>query len=510
MRNEGKGERFRRCCLCTELDAQPYPQPVMLMKRRQGPRNTTRKPTVLSAPDPEPGLQRVAATAPFQAGADAADPGPLQHAWDTIKSALKELLDLAPTTARIQTVQSVADGVTMRGPGSWMLVCSTLLASIGLDTNSPAVIIGAMLVSPLMSPILGVGLSLGIQDRGLFGRSARNLGFAIAASLVISTLYFWVSPLGEVNSEILARTRPTILDVGVAVFGGIAGIVSMSRSFASTALPGVAIATALMPPLCTAGFGIATRRADVFSGAIYLFLINAIFISLATYLTVRYMRFPLVSYIDKTARRKRLLWIIAVIVVSVVPSLYFLHSIYREIGLRRVIQRELLPALEKQKLEILEWKVISATAPLSMRIMYAGGTVSDKEVQEYSERMNRAGYPVQLRFYKTNVTREDLEKMTSRERDISIDASGALSVSENRMREIENSIRVFFPELEAVAVGNVHFPVEGGGTRSIPVLVLDRGPSAIAPARKQEIESKALEYMNAIAGSASYEVLWNR
>jgi len=361
-----------------------------------------------------------------------------------------------------------------------------------------------------MSPILGVGLSLGIQDRDLFGRSARNLGFAIAASLVISTLYFWVSPLGEVNNEILARTRPTILDVGVAVFGGIAGIVSMSRNFASTALPGVAIATALMPPLCTAGFGIATRRADVFSGAIYLFLINAIFISLATYLTVRYMRFPLVSYIDKAARRKRLLWIIAVIVVSVVPSLYFLHSIYREIGLRRVIQRELLPALEKQKLEILEWKVISATAPLSMRIMYAGGTVSDKEVQEYSERMNRAGYPVQLRFYKTNVTREDLEKMTSRERDISIDASGALSVSESRMREIENSIRVFFPELEAVAVGNVHFPVEGGGTRSIPVLVLDRGPNAISPARKQEIESKALEYMNAIAGSASYEVLWNR
>ncbi len=179
----------------------------------------------------------------------------------------------------------------MRGYSLWILVCSTILASIGLDTNSTAVIIGAMLISPLMSPILSVGLSVAIHDKQVLTRSLQNLLIAVAISLSASVIYFFLSPLGEPTPELQARTFPTLLDLMVALFGGISGIVSISRHEQTNAIPGVAIATALMPPLCTAGFGIATANWNYFFGAFYLFFINAVFISLATYLIVRFLHF---------------------------------------------------------------------------------------------------------------------------------------------------------------------------------------------------------------------------
>ena len=174
----------------------------------------------------------------------------------------------------------------------WLLVGAAALASIGLDTNSTAVIIGAMLISPLMSPILGIGLSVGIHDKQLLVRSSRNLAIAVVLSLAASFIYFSISPFANPTAEIEARTYPTLLDVMVALFGGVAGIISSSRSGPSNALPGVAIATALMPPLCTAGYGIATQQWNYFGGAFYLFFINAVFISLATFLIVKYLQFP--------------------------------------------------------------------------------------------------------------------------------------------------------------------------------------------------------------------------
>lgn len=156
------------------------------------------------------------------------------------------------------TIKTIGEGSEMRGDKIWILFSGAILASIGLDTNSSAVIIGAMLISPLMNPILGVGLGIGISDRDLMIVAGKNFMFAVAASLFASTLYFLITPLGETTSELLARTKPTLLDVGVAIFGGIAGIVATSRKAQTNAIPGVAIATALMPPLCTAGYGIAT------------------------------------------------------------------------------------------------------------------------------------------------------------------------------------------------------------------------------------------------------------
>lgn len=190
-----------------------------------------------------------------------------------------------------RTIKEIYGNIELKGYNLWVLVASALLASIGLDVNSGAVIIGAMLISPLMNPILGVGLGLGINEPTILSKSLINLTIAVVASLGMSVLYFWLTPLGHLTPEIEARTAPTLLDVGVAFFGGIAGIITNSRENPTNAIPGVAIATALMPPVCSAGFGLATGQWWVFGGAFYLFFINAVFISLATYLIVKYLNF---------------------------------------------------------------------------------------------------------------------------------------------------------------------------------------------------------------------------
>src|SRR5574344_825089 len=178
--------------------------------------------------------------------------------------------------------QEILKGVSFRGTNLWILFFAIIVASVGLNMNSTAVIIGAMLISPLMGPINGMGYSIATYDFDLFRKSAKNFLFAILSSLVASTLYFVLSPVSTAHSALLARTSPTIYDVLIALFGGLAGIVAISSKQKGNVIPGVAIATALMPPLCTAGYGIATRQFDFFFGAFYLFTINTIFIAIAS------------------------------------------------------------------------------------------------------------------------------------------------------------------------------------------------------------------------------------
>ena len=186
-----------------------------------------------------------------------------------------------------ETIDSLKKGVEFRGTNLWVLIFAIFLASLGLNTNSTAVIIGAMLISPLMGPIMGFGLGLGIADFELVKRSLRNYLTATLFSVVTATIYFLISPISEAQSELLARTSPTIYDVLIAFFGGLAGIVAGSTKSKGNVIPGVAIATALMPPLCTAGFGLATGHLSYFLGAFYLYFINTVFISLSTYIVVR-------------------------------------------------------------------------------------------------------------------------------------------------------------------------------------------------------------------------------
>lgn len=222
---------------------------------------------------------------------------------------------------RDEVVAAISKGVEFRGVNLWVLIFATMIASLGLNVNSAAVIIGAMLISPIMGPIMGVGLSLGINDFELMKKSLRNFALMFIVAIVTSTAYFLVSPLSSNSSELLARTVPTTYDVLIALFGGLAGIVAQSRKDrTSTVIPGVAIATALIPPLCTAGFGLATGQIKFFFGAFYLFFINSVFIALATYAMVRFLKYEKKVFIDKVRERnvRRLMMIITF--VTFIPS----------------------------------------------------------------------------------------------------------------------------------------------------------------------------------------------
>ena len=222
---------------------------------------------------------------------------------------------------RDEVVAAISKGVEFRGVNLWVLIFATMIASLGLNVNSAAVIIGAMLISPIMGPIMGVGLALGINDFELLKKSLRNLALMFIVAIITSTVYFFISPLSSNSSELLARTVPTTYDVLIALFGGLAGIVAQTRQDrTSTVIPGVAIATALIPPLCTAGFGLATGQFRFFIGAFYLFLINSVFIALATYAMVRFLQYEKKVFIDKTRERtvKRLMMVITL--VTFIPS----------------------------------------------------------------------------------------------------------------------------------------------------------------------------------------------
>ena len=243
--------------------------------------------------------------------------------------------DVADQTAVVDFVKRDVD---FRGAKAWILMFAVLVASLGLNVNSTAVIIGAMLISPLMGPIIGIGVSVGIADSVLLGRSARNLAIAMFLSIITSTLYFTISPFDDAASEILSRTTPTLLDALIAIAGGAAGAVAMVRQDRSNVVPGVAIATALMPPLCTAGYGISQLQWDMFFGAFYLFFINSVYISAATYVVVRIMKFRPVSYENPEKRRKVRRIVYAVVILTMIPSIYTGFNMYQRTRFdRRVV-----------------------------------------------------------------------------------------------------------------------------------------------------------------------------
>ncbi|MBE6292246.1 MAG: TIGR00341 family protein [Bacteroidales bacterium] len=238
------------------------------------------------------------------------------------------LTDYIDTSAAEKSIRS---NIYFRGPNAWILAIATIIASVGLNVNSIPVIIGAMLISPLMGPIFGVGLGLGINDMQLIKSSGKNLLVMVSISLVASFVYFLITPLNLTNpSELLARTNPTIYDVLIALFGGFAGILEQCRKEKGTVFAGVAIATALMPPLCTAGFGLASGNFGYFLGAAYLFVINCIFIMLATYISVKYFGFREVTFADALAQRRTRTFSTALIILFIVPSIWSAVTFIRQ------------------------------------------------------------------------------------------------------------------------------------------------------------------------------------
>ena len=249
----------------------------------------------------------------------------------SVRTFLSELLDFRHDTDRDATITAIKGDISFKGATAWILICSIFVASIGLNANSTAVVIGAMLISPLMGPILGIGMSIAINDIDTLRRSLINLATMIVLSLLTAFLFFWLFPLSEDTSELLGRTRPDIRDVLIAFFGGLALIIARTKKGTiASVIFGVAIATALMPPLCTAGYGLAKGNWTFFGGAMYLFTINTIFIALATFLVLRVLRFPMLKYANSAKRKliSRIATLTAIVVM--IPAIWTFLTVIQE------------------------------------------------------------------------------------------------------------------------------------------------------------------------------------
>lgn len=303
----------------------------------------------------------------------------------------RRLIDLNEGIDREGTVFAIKTNRRMEGANAWMLMCSIMIASLGLDMNSPAVIIGAMLISPLMAPILGIGLGVATNDFDTLVQSVKQISVAVGIAIVTSTIYFWLTPLGNVTPEIMSRTSPTLLDVLIGVFGGIAGIVSTSRKDQSSAIPGVAIATALMPPLCVTGFGLATGNMNIALKSFYLFFLNTFFVALATYLIVRLLRFPNMKTYDDSFRKRKVWFMILITLVIVVPSAWIFLGVVQETRLNNRVKAFIDTQFEGYEQYIDGWNYVENDSVNHLVIKVYGSDIYEPVFANYQTNLDRYG-----------------------------------------------------------------------------------------------------------------------
>lgn len=288
-----------------------------------------------------------------------------------------------------EIVKQITSGISFRGANLWVLIFAIFIASLGLNVNSTAVIIGAMLISPLMGPIIGMGLAMGINDLNLMRRAVKNFGVATLISVLTAMVYFLITPLGEAQSELLARTSPTIYDVLIATFGGAAGILALCTKGKGNVIPGVAIATALMPPLCTAGYGLATGHFLYFLGAFYLFFINTVFISLATYVGVRLMHFHRLEFQNPALAKKAQRIVAGIAIVTMIPATIMTIGI-----VRRSIFDNKMNSFVKTELSQPGTQVLSSSIDEDkqvLNIVAVGRAISDSVEAAAKKRMEQYG-----------------------------------------------------------------------------------------------------------------------
>ncbi|MCF6169115.1 DUF389 domain-containing protein [Lutibacter sp.] len=372
----------------------------------------------------------------------------VKGAWHTIKQFIFELLDIRLDTDKKGTIEDIKGNISMKGHTAWVLVFSILIASIGLNISSTAVVIGAMLISPLMGPILGVGLSIGINDIDTLKRSLINLGVMIGLSLATSFLFFLIPIFRDETPEILARTAPDVRDVFIAIAGGLALIIALSRRSEQTnTIAGVAIATALMPPLCTAGYGLATWNLSYFGGAMFLFTINTIFIALATFMIVKFLRFPMVKYINSTKRKRiaRTASFVALIVFA--GSIFLFFNLFKENQFKRAAQH-FINDVKKSKISIIdeEDKNISYKNR-SIKLIIYGNKLSKEDKDYWIAKLPEYGLNNTKLILQQGIDDSDLRNEVKNLSDLYTHNQKIISSRDESIKEKEEKIKLLETEL---------------------------------------------------------------
>lgn len=357
---------------------------------------------------------------------------------------------------------NIRSNIEFRGMNVWILACAIIIASLGLNVNSTAVIIGAMLISPLMGPIIGMGLAVGTDDLQLMKSALKNLGIMVAISIVASALFFIISPLNMQHpSELLARTNPTIYDVMIAFVGGAAGALETSRKVKGTVISGVAIATALMPPLCTVGYGIANLSLSITLGAFYLFFINCVFVALATFIVVKALKFPKANHLDSTIEKKARRWASLFLILLIVPSVLSAISVIRENNFNTRVD-SFVNAVKDNLDEsvIYDYKTDTQEKPYSVTLYIAGRRLSDTDketlfsVAEQNFELNRSQFRFEMAL--TAGGTSELEKQ------VYSDLTGSVEALEKKVKEYESlalpydqinsEVTTLFPQISEITL----------------------------------------------------------
>lgn len=320
-----------------------------------------------------------------------------------------------------KVLENVVSNISFRGSNLWILACAIIIASIGLNVNSTAVIIGAMLISPLMGPIVGAGFALGTYNFSLLKKSFKNLLIATFVSLTVSAIYFYVSPFKDVQSELLARTAPNIYDVLIAFFGGLVGVIAITRVEKGNPIPGVAIATALMPPLCTAGFGLATLNFSYFFGAFYLYTINCFFICIATFFVVKFLQYPS-SIIDNKYEKRIRYGISILIIVMIVPSFYLAYNLYNEKKFTKTAEQFVQKEFENNGYTVIYKKINYNSSPKTIDLAFLNKKFTDSEITSFNKMLADNGLAdtkLSIRQNDTDIKSEILNEINKFDNNIS-------------------------------------------------------------------------------------------
>ena len=375
---------------------------------------------------------------------------------------------------KTKVLENVTSNISFRGANLWILACAIIIASVGLNVNSTAVVIGAMLISPLMGPIVGAGFALGTYNFELFKRSMKNLLIATAVSLVVSAIYFYLSPFKDVESEILARTAPTIYDVIIAFFGGLVGIIAITRVEKGNPIPGVAIATALMPPLCTAGYGLATFNLSYFAGAFYLYTINCFFICIATFLIVKYLKYPPHTFINPSYEKKIRTIIYALIFVMIVPSSYLAYNLFNERTYAKAIQSFIDEEFINRDYDVFYKKINYNESPKTIELAFINKKFTEQEIEMYNKILVDRGVEDTKLIIKQDgdIKAEILKELGKHDADIS-----EKDVTINNLRQeldkykvnepnIVEEIKILYPQVTDVMLGTAE---KYAGTDSLQI-----------------------------------------
>lgn len=373
-----------------------------------------------------------------------------------------------------KVLENVTANISFRGSNLWILACAIIIASIGLNVNSTAVIIGAMLISPLMGPIVGAGFALGTYDFMLLRKSVKNLLISTLVSLLVSAIYFYISPFKDVQSEILARTAPNIYDVLIAFFGGLVGVIAITRVEKGNPIPGVAIATALMPPLCTAGYGLATFNFSFFAGAFYLYTINCFFICIATFFVVKYLKYPAASFKGKRFEKQIRIGITSLVMVMIIPSFYLAYMLWNEKTFSKTVEEFINTEFNVKGYTVIYKKLNYNASPRTIDIAFLNKKLNQDEIAMYNRLLEEKGlYNTVLHFKQDEA---DLKEEILREINQQNAVVSEKDVTINNLRKeldkykisdsgLVNEIAILFPELKEVTLGKVEKTISRDSTK---------------------------------------------